>query len=392
MEVEIASNIKPEYVEKIRAYANRKPLSIKTIINDRIFLFGLIQIIIWTMISVLLMNQVFDICDMNEMVYEANWYYLLKGINPYGQDYTIQIFEYVYPHDYFPYGPMILFIYLPASLLPPDLAQLGTMDFMPSFYAMNMFFVFCMYANFRRHQDHSFAYTLWFAMGPIWVFICIGSFLPLPMLLIQLGYYNIKNHKSLLYFGIGLLVYQYVLMFFIFAFIYHLDLKWEKIKKLLIYVLPIFIPVIIFLIWDVVLGRIGNLLGDSFIGNFLFGQLTRKYVGWGTEWARGMPWLFIFSIPAIVYNLTGGFMGGPGLQIGFYATIVAVAIIGVLGVYFLIKKGHDNLFTFPILALFAMLLTNITGMGHYYLLQLIPMMMVFRHRYEIFSYFKEEKK
>ena len=93
MEVEIASNIKPEYAEKIKAYANRKPLSIKTVLNDKIFLFGLIQIIIWTIIMVSLMNVVFDICDMNEMVYEANWYYLLHGYSPYGQNYSIQIFQ-----------------------------------------------------------------------------------------------------------------------------------------------------------------------------------------------------------------------------------------------------------------------------------------------------------
>ncbi|NHI91702.1 MAG: hypothetical protein EAX96_04300 [Candidatus Lokiarchaeota archaeon] len=381
--------LKPEAEEKVKAYENRKPLSLKTVLNDKIFLLGLIQIIIWTIIMVLIMNITFDICDMNEMVYEANLN-LLHGINPYGKDYSIQIFDYIYPHDYFPYGPLLLIIYIPASLLPPELASLGTMDFMPTFYITNMFFVFLMYVNFRRHQDHSFAFSWWFAMGPIWVLVSIGSFLPLPLLLIQMGYYNMKNYNSLVYFGIGTLVYQYVLMFFIFAIIYHLEFKWEKIKKLLIYILPLLIPVGVFIIWDIFEGQFFNFLGDSFIGNFLFGQLTREYVDWNSQWARGMPWLFLYSIPAIVYNLTGGIAGG--LEIGFYTTVIAVIIIGGLGIYFLIKKGNDNLYTFPIFALIAMLVTNVTGMGHYYLLIIIPMMMVFRHRYEIFSVFKLEEK
>ena len=382
--------IKPEYEEKIKQMENRKLLSLKTIINDKIFLLGLIQIIIWTVFIVLLINVTFDLCDMNEIVYEANWFYLFRGINPYGKDYTIQIFNYVYPHDYFPYGPLMLLFYIPASLFPPQLAQLGTMDFMPSFFVTNMIFVFLMYYQFRRHQDHSFAFVFWFAMGPLWVILSLSSFLALPILLIQAGYYNLKNYRSLLYFGIGTLVYQYVLMFFIFAFIYHLEFKWEKIKKLLIYILVLLIPVAVFLIWDVLEGQISDLTGDSFIGNFLFGQVTREYIDWNSQWARGMPYLFFWSIPAIVYNLTGGMNGG--LEIGLYATIIAVMIIIILALVLLFKKSIDKLFYFPSIALVSMLLTNITGMGHYYFLIIVPLMMLFRHRYEVFPRFRMEEK
>ena len=391
---------KPEFEEKIKAMDNREIIPLKTILNDKIFVLGLAQLVFWTVIFLIFVNFAYDLTDMNEIVYEANWN-LLHGINPYGQDYYIQIFDYQYHHTYFPYGPFILLFYLPASLFPPQLATIGTMDFMPGFYITNTIFLFIIFYQFRRHQDHSYAFVFWVVLGPIMIITNIGSFLILPIMLSLCGYYNMKNTRSILYFGIGALVYQYLLMFFIFAFIYHLEfkrkkisrflipvLKWDKAKEILIVLIPVLIPVFIFLAWDIALGRITNILGDSFIGNFLFGQITRDYIDWTGPWAQGNAFLFMLSYPAIVYNLTGG--DPNGLKIGLYATIVAGSIIVILATDLLIRKNVGKAYYYPIIALIAMLVTNITGMGHYWFLIIIPLMMFFRHRYEIFPRYRLE--
>ncbi|MHA1300434.1 MAG: hypothetical protein ACTSO9_13525 [Candidatus Helarchaeota archaeon] len=369
---------------------------LKEILKTRTFLIGLIVRIATILIFLGLSNVLNDLNDMNEILYQA-LSYLGRGVNPYGQWYFLKIFNYGYfeghNQQFFGYGPFMLILYLPTLLWPSTIASIGTMDFMPAFVIMNNIFDFIVF--YQIHKYKTFRNISWiYWANPLLVLVGIFSFFNSIFLLLTLGFINIEKPRlAALYFTLAAIAYQYILIFLAFVFIYHKD----KLKEFLLGVLPALIIVGIFFLW-----------GPSvFINDVFFMQFKRNYISWTSVWARDVPVAYACSIPALVFNLTGGALvisayqlyiltlnsigiGIPplwwpynfqfdfGLQISNYLMILTLITITILVLHNFLKNDRDRMFDYMIIAYCAVIVANQTGLYHYWFLLLIPLLFYYK--------------
>lgn len=369
---------------------------IKEIIKTKIFIFGLVVRVSSILVLLIFMNFINDLNDMNEIIYKG-LNYLSRGINPYGQWYFLKIFNYGFfeghNQNYFGYGPFIFILYLPTLLCPSTLASIGTMDFMPAFVIMNNIFDFAIFYHFQKNKcSRTISWIYW--VNPIIVLVGVFSFFNSIFLLLTLGFiYLEKPRLSALYFSLAVITYQYTLFFLAFILVYHKN----KLKDFFTGLLPALFILGIFFLWE----------PNTFINDVFLTQFKRDYISWTSIWARDAPIAYSCSIPAIIYNLTGGGLvvsayifyiiiynltGNPfpplwypynfqfdfGIKTGTYLTYVTIFTFLILLLHNFIKRDRDRTFDYMILIYSAVILSNQTGLYHYWFILLIPLFFYYK--------------
>ncbi|MHA1379047.1 MAG: hypothetical protein ACTSRG_11755 [Candidatus Helarchaeota archaeon] len=378
---------------------------LKKVVKTKTFLYGLIIRIATIIILLGLVNVINDLNDMNEIVYQA-LNYLSKGINPYGQWYFLNIFNYGFfeghNQQFFGYGPFMLILYLPTILWPSTLASIGTMDFMPTFVLMNNIFDFLIFYQLHKHKTFQKISWIYWA-NPLFVLMGTFSFFNSIFLLITLGFVNLENPRiSALYFTLASIAYQYVLIFLAFVFIYH----FKELKDFILGALPAILITGFFILWG----------PGVFVKDVFLMQFSRNYISWTSVWARDAPIAYATSIPAIVFNLTGGALvvpaylmhfitlnltGNPipplwwpynfqfdiGLQISTYMMILTIGVFAILILHNFLKKDRDRTFDYIVIVYCAVIAANQTGLYHYWFLLIIPLLFYY-YKHEFYSEIK----
>ncbi len=367
---------------------------LKGVIRTKTFMYGLIVRIATISILLWLANMLPDLNDMNEIVNQG-LNYITRGINPYGQWYFLKIFNFGpfegHNQSYFGYGPFMFILYFPTLLCP---ASIGIADIMPAFVVMNNVYDFLIFYQLHKHQTFQNISWIYWA-NPLFVLMGFFSFFNSIFFLITMGLVNLEKPKlTALYFTFAAIAYQYVLIFLAFIFVYHK----RQLKDFIKGIIPAIIIVGIFFLWG----------PRVFINDIILMQFRREYISWSSIWARDASIAYACSLPAIVFNLTGGALvvppstmlilysltGNPcflisypfniqfdfGLKISTYMMAITIVVFGVFLLHNFLKKDRDRTFDYMIITYCAIIVANQTGLYHYWFLLLIPLLFYYKKK------------
>ena len=301
--------------------------------------------------------------DMNEKVWIA-LNYLLSGINPYGQSYTMPILDVSTVENYYQYPPLSFLIHLP-TLLWPGPSSYFAVDFQPAYFIIHFVMDFYIFYRIWKVRWYGSAIGLWVIAGPLMVLFDFITFIIIPMMFLVLAYLNINNvKKSALYIGFGIATYTYLAIPALFFLIYHYKKKkLNGIKNFIIGLIPTFIILIPFII-----------LGPStFVNDLFLSQGTRVSGNFiHPTYGESYWWTHLFSIPPYantIYNL----IVNPGISLAIpYLTTILLGIVLLLTMFYLYKLYKNNskskLIDYSFLMMLAVTLVAPSGfMGYIFL-------------------------
>ncbi|MFW9831511.1 MAG: hypothetical protein ACFFD8_07025, partial [Candidatus Thorarchaeota archaeon] len=324
-----------------------------------------------------------DINDMNELVFKgiANFVQL---INPYSQTYVLHTFGGPYTQDYFNYPPFAILFHLPCLLwLGPQ--SIGTIDFMPSFFVLHVFFDFITYYRLWQNGHQHISKIIW--INPFSVFVNIITFMSLPLMLITLTILNLDYpFRTGLYSVLLATTYQMGAIFIPFILVYHLK-NGQLRKNILGMIVPLLVTLVFFL-W----------LPDGpirFTRDLLIMQVGRPPVNWqdpnplSPYYNRYYPAAFLFmgSIPSIVFNL-GIALGIPAQLAPQFAPIMMASIVGLglLSLLYYVKYPRKALTIFiPGVLLALFIASTAEGLSHYWVLCLTLPFLFWQQKASFFS-------
>ncbi|MHA1268553.1 MAG: hypothetical protein ACTSPY_02080 [Candidatus Helarchaeota archaeon] len=262
-----------------------------------LFMIGLTMrfLVLWYYFSVVYV----DWNDMNEKIWLA-LNYLVNGINPYGQEYRMEVLNLVEPNPnvehWFQYPPLTLIIYFPV-LLWPGPNTIGPIDFMPAFFIIHLVIDFYIFYRLYKAGYIWSSVGIWVFAGALFVALDFITFISTPMLFLILAFLNMDNtFKSSLYISLGVITYTYLVIPALFLLIYHLKKnKFKGFFKFLTGLIPAILIIIPFLIWD----------PNIFIHDIILSQSARNTAGnflfpkYGSDWW----WLHLYSITPYINSL-----------------------------------------------------------------------------------------
>jgi uncharacterized membrane protein len=346
-----------------------------------IFAIGMLMrfLVLWYFFSIVYI----DWNDMNEKVWIA-LNYLISGINPYGQEYTMEVLNLIgmnaNTEPWFQYPPLALLIHLPA-LLWPGPNSIGVMDFMPAFMLIHLVMDFYMYYRLYKAGYHWSAAAIWTLAGALFIALDFITFISVPLMFLILAYLNMdKSFKSALYIGLGVACYTYLALPALFFLIYHFKKnKWKGLIKFIIGLIPTILIILPFLLWnpsvfvhDIILSQSAR----NTAGNFLF----PKY---GSDWW----WLHLYSITPYINSLYN-FVVDPSqpLYIENLTTVLTglAFLFCIYYVYKFYKKPYrGKLVYWSCLSLLAVTIVSAAGFFYYLLLPIIILIFLIDLRKEI---------
>ncbi len=328
---------------------------------------------------ILFLNYANDINDMNELVYKGLINFV-QLINPYGQTYTLHTFGGPYTQDYFNYPPFAVLLHLPCLLFPGP-QSIGTMDFMPCFFVLHVFFDFITYYTLWQSNHSVVSKIIW--INPFFVFVDVITFMSLPLMLVTLAISNLDNpFRSGFYSLILAATYQMGAIFIPFILVYH----WRRrqLKHNFLGMLGPLVVLFIFILWNPLL----------FFRDLFIMQIGRPPVNWldnnptSPYYNRYYPAAFLFmgSIPSIVFNLAIG-LGVPPPIAPQFAPIMMLffAILGIVALRYFFKYSRKALAIFISGVLLALFIASTAeGLTHYWVLCMTLPFLFWTHRESFF--------
>ncbi|TFF86739.1 MAG: hypothetical protein EU551_00665 [Promethearchaeota archaeon] len=321
--------------------------------------------------------------DMNEKVWLAILN-LISGINPYGQEYTMEVLNLVggnaNTEPWFQYPPLALLIHLPA-LIWPGPSSIGVMDFMPAFMLIHLIMDFYMYYRLYKAGYHWSAAAIWTLAGALFIALDFITFISVPLMFLILAYLNMdKSFKSALYIGLGVATYTYLALPALFFLIYHFKKsKWKGLIKFIVGLIPAVLIILPFLLWDPSIFVHDILLSQSArntAGNFLF----PKY---GSDWW----WLHLYSITPYINSLYNIIVDPSQPLYIENLTTVLTGLAFLFCIYYLYKfykkPYRGKLVYWSCLALLAVTIVSAAGFFYYLLLPIIILIFLIDLRKEI---------
>ena len=321
-----------------------------------------------------------DITDMNELLFKGldN---LLHGISPYGQSYSLATFGGAFTQSYFNYPPFAILFHLPA-LLWPGPHSVGTLDFMPGFFLLHTVFDFILY--YRLHQAGYSRAPLMFWVNPGMVFVDVVTFISLPLLLLTLAILNINDSiRCGLYSALLAASYQLGVVFLPFFLIYHLNRK--DSRRMIAVMLPILAVVLAFWFFSPI----------AFLNDLFIAQFGRPPVNWADSNPASpffnryypMGFLFMGSLPALVFNLTIGFGVSPALapRVALPMLILVGILALLLLVHFVRNPRRGLAILYPGFLLALLIASMSEGIAHYWVLTITLPFLAWNQRHTFFS-------
>jgi len=321
--------------------------------------------------------------DMNEKIW-LGLMYLLNGVNPYGQEYRMEVLELVEPNPnvegWFQYPPFALIMHIPV-LLWPGPPRIGVMDFMPGFFIYHYIIDFYLFYRMFKAGYHWSATAMWLFAGALFVALDFITFMTPVLLFLTLAFLNIdKPKKAALYIGLGTTLYTYLGVIALFFLVYHFrKSKFNGLKNFIIGLIPAIIVVLPFLIWDPKTFVYDIILSQSArntAGNFLF----PKY---GKQWW----WLHLFSITPYINSLYNLIVDPtrPMYINNLTTVLTGLAILYIFyQLYKFYKKPYRGKFLYYcFFSLLAIILVSAAGFFYYLLIPIFILVFLFDLRKEI---------
>ncbi len=346
-----------------------------------LFVLGLIMrvLVLWYYFSVAWM----DWNDMNEKIW-LGLNYLLNGINPYGQEYRMEVLWLVEPHPnvepWFQYPPLALLIHLPVVLWPGPYT-VGIIDFMPGFFIIH--FVMDFYIFYRLYKAGYIwsGGAIWFIAGALFVALDFVTFISVPIFFLILAYLNMDNSfKSALYISLGIATYTYLVIPGLFLFIYHFKKsKWNGFKKFLLGLIPTIICILPFLIWN----------PSIFIHDIIFSQSARNTAGnfLYPKYGAGWWWLHLYSITPYINSLYNLIVDPSRPLYINNLTTVLTGLALLFTLYYLYKfykkPYRGKLLYWSFLTLLTITIVSAAGFFYYLLLPIMILIFLIDLRKEI---------
>jgi len=337
----------------------------------------------------IILNQYDKYNDASEIIFKA-FLELFDGRNPYSTTYLLE-----WGSDWFSqpfnYGPITLFLLIPAMILPYWYHNLWIgMYIMINIYC----FLIAEYVSKIASRDLNLqnrAKTLKIDKDPrenrllyyggifFWLIpvatTCVTVFIYAPIFLAVLAFGERKHpFLSGLLISMAALSYQLVFLFVPVYFIYFFKQGWKKFFKFLIGWIPALLILLFFILWQYPSGTIESL--------FLYS--SEMPYNKCPQCENDFDNLSVFSIPRLLYNFSNG-----QIQIGNEARIVMVIILGIICLLFLFSKRYNE---FPelfmqwyfVIAVFLFTLTTNYGQSHYIIFLIIPTLYINQMRYPDF--------
>ncbi|MBD3230215.1 MAG: hypothetical protein GF329_18700 [Candidatus Lokiarchaeota archaeon] len=346
-----------------------------------IFMIGMLMrfLVLWYYFNIVTV----DWNDMNEKLLIA-LEYLINGINPYGQEYRMEVLNLVEPNPnvehWFQYPPLALVIHIPV-LLWPGSQSIGTMDFMSAFMLLHLIMDFYMFYKLYKAGYHWSATAIWCFAGALFIALDFITFISVPILFMVMAYLNMdKPFKSSLYIGLGVATYTYLAIPALFFLIYHVKKnRWKGLFKFIIGLIPAILIILPFLLWD----------PNVFVHDIIFSQSARNTAGnflfpkYGSDWW----WLHLFSITPYINSLYNLIVDPTQALYINNLTTVLTACAFIFSFYYLYKffkkpyRGKLVFWTF--LTLFVITFVSAAGFFYYLLLPIIILIFLIDLRKEI---------
>ncbi|MHA1861876.1 MAG: hypothetical protein ACTSVM_06265, partial [Candidatus Ranarchaeia archaeon] len=302
-----------------------------------------------------------DIQDMNEIVYKGILY-MLAGLDPYGQTYELTALGNIASQNYFNYPPLTLLVHLPLVLVPGLFHPIGSMDFLPGFTLIHLFFDAGTYLVLKTDNHRKLAYIFW--INPLLVYSNVMTFLSLPIFFITVACAKIESpFWSTLAVVLGAATYQYVAAFLPVILIYHRKNPKAAVSALVLGILPA-LP---FFIWN----------PSSAFYDLVIAQAGRGYESWWDN-RYNSPTFFSGSIPSIIYNLTGAKQGG--LQLAPIAFVCSFIIFIILIKDTWNHRSPGVVILNGSLFLVSLLLSSANGSFHYWLIGVALPVYIYHYR------------
>ncbi len=298
------------------------------------FFIGLISRIAMLIVFIVI-NQTIEYNDASDIIFQA-LQELVHGRNPYRKLYTLAWGEGTFTQP-LNYGPITLFLYLPALILPywHNSLWIG-MTVMINIYS----YVIAEYVSRRGAIDQGMQFNatvsyrhldprvnqllyyggLFFWMVPVGT-TCITVFIYGPILLTVLAFdQRDRPFIAGLCISLAAMGYQLIYLFVPIYVIYFLKKSPRFFIFFCIGCLPAFGILVLFFFWQYPSGILTSL--------FVYTS-QMPYVKC-PECGNNFDRFSVFSIPRLVYNFSGG-----EIQIGSQARIVMFIILGILCIFFL---------------------------------------------------------
>ena len=321
--------------------------------------------------------------DMNEKVWLAI-NYLINGINPYGQEYRMEVLHLVEPNpnveNWYQYPPLSFIIHLPVLLFPGP-QSIGIMDFMPGFFILHLCMDFYMYYRLFKAGYHWSAAAVWCLAGALFIALDFVTFISVPLMFLVLAYLNMDNaFKSSLYIGLGVATYTYLAIPALFFFVYHVKKsKWKGLLKFLLGLIPAILCILPFLLWD----------SSTFIYDIILSQSSRNTAGnflfpkYGPDWW----WLHLYSITPYIHSLYNLIVDPTQPMYVNNLTTVLTGLAFLFTFYYLYKfykkPYRGKLVYWSFMTILAITIVSATGFFYYLLIPIFILIFLIDLRKEI---------
>ncbi len=317
-----------------------------------------------------------DMNDMNEKVWIALSQYAAKGINPYGQSYSMNVMDLsgdnANREDFFQYPPFTLVAFAP-TLLWPFPQSYGPTNFMPAFCIISVLAsLYVFYRLFKEGYRHS-AFVFWVLLAPLVTIFDFTTFTSVPLLLLVLAFVNKeKPVTSGLFMGLGIASYTYLAIPALFLFVFNAKGGFENLKKFVMGLTPAIALVAFFFV----------LSPSAFIHDIFVSQATNKpanflYPNYSVPGGPNYWWMHVYSLPPYINTLYNSIvdptqkLSVPNLTL--VLTIVALCVTA----FFLVRLARDTdgrkFVFYSFVSLLVLTGFSAKGFPHYLLFPLVHM-------------------
>jgi hypothetical protein len=309
-----------------------------------------------------------DLNDMDEKLWIAISQYMAKGLNPYGQSYSMDVMDLhgdnANKESFFQYPPFILIAYTP-TLIWPFSPSIGASDFMPAFAIIGFLASIFIFYRLYREGYRITAFFFWVVVAPFSSLLDYSTFIALPLLLLTVAIISReKPLLSALSIGLGVASYTYLAIPALFLLVYNWKRGKDRLQRFIIGLVPSIVIVLFFFFLNP-----ATFVHDIFISQATNQPANFLYPYYSTPGVSNYWWMHIFSLPPYINTIYNS-MIDPSVKLSMPYLTESLTIAAICFAIFLLFKlwrkcNERNLVLFSFLSLLALVLVSSKGFPHY---------------------------